>query len=125
MSDDARAATPAGDADASATDASDTEVVAVDVDRRTGVTITWDDGLVARFALDELRAACPCAGCRGERERPRNLLRITPVEAEQLRDAELVGAWGISFRWADGHEAGIYPWDALRAWALDARDADG
>jgi len=30
--------------------------------------------------------------------------------------AELVGAWGVSLRWNDGHSTGIYAWDVLRAW---------
>ena len=31
-------------------------------------------------------------------------------------DAELVGAWGLSMRWSDGHDTGIYSWAALRDW---------
>jgi DUF971 family protein len=33
-----------------------------------------------------------------------------------IEDAELVGAWGMSIRWSDGHSTGIYSWDALRRW---------
>ncbi|MBV8304163.1 MAG: DUF971 domain-containing protein, partial [Acidimicrobiia bacterium] len=36
-----------------------------------------------------------------------------PLRAE---GAELVGAWGVSLRWNDGHSTGIYAWDVLRAW---------
>jgi DUF971 family protein len=34
-------------------------------------------------------------------------------------DAELVGNWGLTIRWSDGHETGIYAWSILRAWAED------
>ena len=33
-----------------------------------------------------------------------------------IEDAELVGAWGLSVTWNDGHSTGIYSWDALRRW---------
>jgi DUF971 family protein len=100
-------------------------VVAVDVDREHGVAVTWDDGREGRFELVELRRACPCATCRGRRDRG---LAAWPLpggsEEVAVAGAELVGAWGISFTWSDGHGTGIYPWDSLRRW-LDARDAAG
>ena len=45
--------------------------------------------------------------------------RVLIVEddpATRVGLTELVGAWGISFTWNDGHATGIYPWDALRRW---------
>jgi DUF971 family protein len=89
----------------------------VEVDRARSVTLTWPDGHVSRFGLEELRIACPCAFCRSLRERgapswPR------PGASRELRaeGAELVGNWGLQLRWSDGHETGIYPWSLLRAW---------
>ena len=32
-------------------------------------------------------------------------------------DAHLVGNWGVTIHWSDGHETGIYAWSMLRAWA--------
>ena len=99
-------------------------VVAVDVDRERAVTVEWDDGRRGRFALDELRRACPCAACRGRRDRG---LAAWPLpggpDTVTVASAELVGAWGISFRWSDGHGTGIYAWDTLRSW-LEAGDAE-
>ena len=66
----------------------------IEVDRAAAVTITFDDGVRARYELAELR----------------------------IESAELVGAWGISFSWSDGHTTGIYSWDLLRAWR-DLNDA--
>jgi DUF971 family protein len=89
----------------------------IEVDREHGVTLEWPDGALSRLGLEELRASCPCAECRGLRERgaaawPR------PGSPMPLRivDAELVGGWGISFTWNDGHGTGIYSWHLLRAW---------
>ena len=89
------------------------QVVDVEVDRTTAVTITYDDGVVARFPVLALRAACPCAGCRGARERGG-----TPFAGDRIevRDAELRGSYGLHLRWSDGHDTGIYAFEHLREW---------
>jgi len=90
----------------------------VELDRAHGLALEWADGSHAEFTLDELRRNCPCAECRGLRERGRV---PGPGEdaPEPLRaiDAELVGGWGLMIRWSDGHQTGIYAWSILRAWA--------
>jgi DUF971 family protein len=91
--------------------------VDIDVDRAHAVTITFDDGAVCRYELVELRQACPCATCRNLRDNGQESWpRPGSAEPLAIEDAELVGAWGISFTWNDGHNTGIYPWDALRSW---------
>jgi DUF971 family protein len=89
------------------------EVVDVRVDRATSLTISFDDGVQCYFELPELRQSCPCATCRGIRDAGGE---VTLIDALSITDAELVGAWGISLTWSDGHATGIYPWDALRRW---------
>jgi DUF971 family protein len=104
-------------------DADQFEVTDVLVERDHGLTLTFADGHVCRFALDEVRSGCPCATCRGWREQGQPAWPRPGSPAEiAVVDAELVGAWGISFRWNDGHDTGIYPWDALRRWC-DERNA--
>jgi DUF971 family protein len=88
--------------------------VAVDVARDEGVTVTWDDGAVASFGLEELRRNCPCAACRELRGAGRPVAGPGPFRVES---AETVGAWGLALVWNDGHSTGIYPWDRLRAWS--------
>jgi len=94
----------------------------IEVDRDQAMTLTWPDGTTTRFELEELRVNCPCAECRGLREQGREVWP-KPTSPQPLRvvHAELVGAWGISFHWNDGHTTGIYSWDVLRAWS-DARE---
>ena len=41
----------------------------IDVARDEAVTITYQDGHVARFEIERLRKGCPCAMCRGLRDR--------------------------------------------------------
>ena len=93
------------------------QVVDVEVEREVEVRVTYDDGVTATFPVLELRRACPCAGCRGKREHDRPVYEGSSVS---ILDAELHGNWGISLRWSDGHDTGIYAWQHLRSW-WDAR----
>jgi DUF971 family protein len=90
----------------------------VELDRERALTVRWDDGTVASFGLEDLRRNCPCAECRGRRERG---LPVWPAPGapQPLRatGADLVGSWGVTIRWNDGHDTGIYSWGILRAWS--------
>jgi DUF971 family protein len=87
------------------------------VDREHGVTVTWVDGTISTFGLEELRVNCPCAACRSRRDRGEPTWTPQPHQALHIVDAELVGAWGLGLSWNDGHTTGIYPWVILRVWA--------
>jgi DUF971 family protein len=91
---------------------------AVELDRTSGLSITWADGAETSFGLEDLRRNCTCAECRGRREQGQEIwpTRGAPQPLEAV-GAELVGGWGLSIRWNDGHDTGIYAWGVLRAWA--------
>ena|ERR1700694_2911801 len=93
------------------------EPVSIDVDREVGVTLTWADGHLAQVGLLQLRQNCPCAECR-ERRRAGQVVWPQRGSPEPLRllNARLVGGYGIGFDWNDGHNTGIFTWDALRRW---------
>ena len=81
------------------------------------MTVTFDDGSVCAFPVETLRIWCPCATCRGMRERgdvawPRSG-NLQPIA---IADASFAGAWGVSITWTDGHDTGIYAWSVLRRW---------
>lgn len=83
----------------------------VELDREQSLTLRWADGTTSRFALADLRRNCPCAECRGRREQG----EIPGGDATPIAvDAHLVGGWGLSIRWRDGHDTGIYSFDLLR-----------
>jgi len=81
--------------------------------------VIWDDGHRSTYALDELRNACPCAGCKGEVlfgkvYMPAKLPVFTPGMYE-LTALKPVGQYAVQAYWQDGHDTGIYSWEYLRA----------
>jgi DUF971 family protein len=85
-------------------------------------TVTWGDGHVSVYPFGLLRAACPCASCRGGHEN----MKPDPdadVFNQQMEDSPstrisnvvAVGSYALSIVWEDGHDYGIYNWHYLRA----------
>lgn len=93
-------------------------VRSVDIERDRGMTVVFEpDGHECFFLNADLRLACPCATCRGLRDRGEV---VWPADASiTILSAELVGNWGVSFAWSDGHGTGIYPFESLRTWCDD------
>jgi len=91
------------------------------IERSSGcMHVVWQDGHSSRFELAWLRMHCPCATCREERREQaahRDPLRLvaTPPPSQEIVAAEFVGHYAIRFTWGDGHTAGIFPFEALRA----------
>ena len=82
------------------------------------VAIKWEDGSESFIALEKLRRACPCAGCRGEVDIMGQLHKgpdqpLTQA-AFQLRALNRIGTYAIQPIWADGHATGLYSFDYLR-----------
>lgn len=80
--------------------------------------ITWADGRVSVYPLAYLRANCPCAACRAEREqREKTALPVLSprgVESVKAVDGGLVGNYAIQITWSDGHNTGIFDFRYLR-----------
>jgi ATP-binding protein involved in chromosome partitioning len=81
----------------------------------TTLGITWNDGHESRYAVRDLRLACPCAHCIQEwtgevMVKPETI----PADVRPL-DLESVGNYGMRVTWSDGHSTGIYTWERLRA----------
>lgn len=79
--------------------------------------VEWPDGHQSKLSLRGLRAACPCAGCREQREKKSALKVLSPIDARSvaLSTVEAVGNYAVVLVWQDGHRAGIYPYRLLRA----------
>ena len=89
------------------------------------LAIKWEDGSESFLSLENLRRACPCAGCKGEMDVMGNLYKnperpLTPAAFRLVR-LERVGTYALQPVWEDGHATGIYSFDYLRR----AADAGG
>lgn len=76
--------------------------------------LTWPDGRVDRVPYRHLRAQCPCASCRDEWTGKRILDPETIRPDLKLEGMEPVGTYAVRLAWNDGHDTGLYTWEALR-----------
>lgn len=78
------------------------------------ILVLWNDDHRSLFHARFLRLNCPCAGCvdewTGQRTvRPEHIPESTVVSGWQP-----VGNYGVRFTWTDGHDTGIFSFQALR-----------
>jgi len=82
--------------------------------------ITWQDDVVCRYPLSNLREACPCVECRGGHQYmtaeydPEDILQLTPARSYKIEDLQMVGNYALQPFWDDGHHTGMYTWEYLR-----------
>jgi DUF971 family protein len=95
------------------------DVTDVTIDRPASeLRLEFDDGVSGAITLLELRTHCPCATCRAARQSDRPVWVSQGGENPSVRDAELIGAWGLGITWDDGHATGIYPFSSLHEWLV-------
>lgn len=94
--------------------------LAVGKEGADGLFIAWNDGHRSVYTWQHLRRHCPCAGCRGESERPPDPFHVlTPSELTPKPPLapvalEPVGHYAYKIVWNDGHDAGLYTLENLR-----------
>jgi len=84
----------------------------------TELAIKWEDDSESFIALERLRRACPCAGCKGEVDVLGQLhkgpaITLSPA-AFKLRQITSVGGYAVQPIWADGHASGLFPFELLK-----------
>jgi DUF971 family protein len=95
------------------------DVTDVTIDRPASeLRLEFDDGVQGTITLLDLRTHCPCATCRAARQADRPVWVPRGGDNPSVRDAELVGAWGLGITWDDGHATGIYPFSSLHDWLV-------
>ncbi|MCZ2126238.1 MAG: DUF971 domain-containing protein [Anaerolineales bacterium] len=84
-------------------------------------TIQWDSGHISVYPFGLLRAACPCASCRGGHERMKDdpdedvfVRQMDDNESTRISNVVAVGSYALTIVWEDGHDYGIYNWHYLR-----------
>src|SRR5688572_25363335 len=83
------------------------------------LAIEWSDGHRSVYTWQHLRSNCSCAGCREERQRPPDPFRVlkpSEVSRGPMRPVAMtpLGHYAYKITWNDGHDAGIYTFEALR-----------
>jgi len=72
------------------------------------LVVQWNDGRTRTYDPNELRAACPCAGCAAGQGG-------TPPAAELTVTAmQPVGNYAYRIEFSDGHTTGIFPLELLQ-----------
>src|SRR2546423_15478135 len=82
---------------------------------RSKVTFKWPDGHVTTYPARDLRLACRCASCIEEMSGKPLLDPATVPATIRANAIELVGQYGVTITWSDGHGTGIYNFRELRA----------
>jgi DUF971 family protein len=88
------------------------------------LAIKWEDGSESYLPLETLRRACPCAGCKGERDILGNVYRNPDrpyaAGAFELRQLNWIGGYAVQPVWGDGHNSGLFAFDYLKGLAESA-----
>ena len=83
------------------------------------LVVVWDDGHESYYPLEELRRACPCAGCSGEPDLFGRMSGGGPQHytpgSFHLRSVTPIGNYALQPNWMDGHSYGIWTFERLRA----------
>jgi len=82
---------------------------------RSKITFKWPDGHQSSFPARDLRLACRCAACIEETSGQPLLDPATVSLTIRANAMELVGQYGVSITWSDGHNTGIFNFRDLRA----------
>lgn len=85
-------------------------------------TVSWNDGHTSVYPFGLLRAACPCASCRGGHENMKSepdesvfTMQMEDSQSTRIANVVAVGSYALTIVWEDGHDYGIYNWHYLRA----------
>ena len=88
----------------------------MDEDNRT-LYVSWSDGHESKHSYERLRRACPCAWCAGEGGQKGSVDAATVFTPQQttMYELQMVGRYGLTPVWGDGHRTGIYTYERMRA----------
>jgi len=78
--------------------------------------VSWSDGHESIHPYEMLRRECPCAWCAGEGGQPGAVDAATEFTEQQttIYELQMVGRYGLTPVWGDGHRTGIYTYERMR-----------
>lgn len=80
---------------------------------KSEVRFVWDEDDEDVWSARDLRIRCTCALCQSEMTGERILDPGTVPEDLSVTHMQLVGNYGVSIHFSDGHTTGIYRFAAL------------
>ncbi len=87
----------------------------IEVNGKTSVSVSWEEGSDTELSAAQLRSACMCAGCREAAGAVVTATVLAGPEPVTIESAELVGGYALRFTFGpDGHSTGIYPFEILK-----------
>lgn len=75
---------------------------------KSDVRFVWDEGVEDVWSAQDLRIRCTCALCQSEMTGERILDPASVPEDITVTHMEVVGNYGLSIHYSDGHTTGIY-----------------
>ncbi len=79
------------------------------------IEIHWPSGEIQHVAFFTARVNCRCASCVDELTGIRRLDPDTVSQDVHPVGVKFTGNYALKIAWSDGHDTGLYTWDALRA----------
>ena len=79
------------------------------------IGVVWDDGHESYYNSHYLRCHCGCAHCIDERTGRKVLVDDKVPASVRIEEMHPVGNYGVSVKWTDGHDTGIYTFAKLRS----------
>ncbi len=76
--------------------------------------VSWEEGKPASYETFDLRFACPCANCIDENTGVQILTKESIATDISVVRHQLVGRYGMSIHFSDGHNTGIYKFSKLK-----------
>jgi ATP-binding protein involved in chromosome partitioning len=81
--------------------------------------IVWEDGALSSYEPYSLRLQCPCAFCVDEHTGAKVLDAARVPLDVKIAELRPVGLYGLSPRFSDGHDTGIFTFQKLRSLSDD------
>lgn len=88
--------------------------IALQKSNETTLKISWSDATFNEYDVRKLRFNCSCAKCVNEWNGER-IIKFEDVP-KNMKPSKIdsVGNYAIKITWADGHDSGIYTYQALK-----------
>ncbi|MBI2521037.1 MAG: P-loop NTPase [Bdellovibrio sp.] len=89
----------------------------------TSISVLWKDGSKSEVDAYSLRIQCPCAACVDEYTGTKILKTETVPLTIRIEHYNIVGRYGLSVRFSDGHGTGIYKLSNIKQMLKQSSDA--